>query len=153
MIYKVNFILVEPKTQRLASQRGVALLTAVIVSTIVFLLAGAALNIAMGRFQLVTAQVLRRSAFYASEAGVRYGFARLDADTISDGNCAPPNGIKDSTKCGTPNPYIISSKSGVGHEYKPELKMGNFDVTVTITYQPGATPPSTERWKVSAVAQ
>ena len=124
-----------------------------IASVIVFLLAAAALNISMGRFQLATAQVLRRSAFYASEAGVRYGFAFLDADSVSDGNCAPPNGVKDSTRCGTPNPYIISSKSGVGHKYEPGLKMGNFDVTVNITYLPGASPPSTERWQVTAVAQ
>lgn len=141
-------------TRERLSERGVALATAVAAAAIVALLAAAALNIVMGRFQLATSQVIRRAAFYASEAGVRYGFARLDGDTVSNGNCSPPNGIKDSTKCGTPNPYIISSKSGAGHEYKPELKMGNFDVTVTIRYQP-ANPPSqpTERWKVTAAAQ
>jgi Tfp pilus assembly protein PilX len=139
------------------NERGAALVTAVIAATIVFLLAGAALNIAMGRFQLATAQTIRRAAFYASEAGIRYGFARLDADQPNNA-CEGQNdtSIKDKTKlCSGLNPYKISSKSGVGaHEVKPELKMGNFDVTVTITYQP-ANPPSqpTERWKVTAVAQ
>ena len=136
------------------NERGIALATAVIAATIVFLLAGAALNIAMGRFQLATAQVIRRAAFYASEAGVRYGFARMDAETANGVCDGTTDAIKDQTKhCGR-NPYVISSKSGVGNEHRPELKMGNFDVTVTITYQP-PNPPSrpTERWRVTAVAQ
>ena len=70
------------KTSRktIGSEKGIALAVALTAAIVAFLIVSAVLSLTFNRFNLSFLQADHASAYYASEAGVRYAFTRLEVD-------------------------------------------------------------------------
>jgi hypothetical protein len=69
-------------TKNRSSERGVALVIALSAALVVFFIVMAVLSLTFNRFNLSFLQADRAASFYASEAGIRYAFTRLEVDNV-----------------------------------------------------------------------
>ena len=135
---------------QLNSEKGVALIVVLIGSLVVFVMVRAVLSQAFSRFNLSFLQTDHATAFYSSEAGVRFAFVRLEVDTIFvdpffDAEAVPPApGFANAVRYAESEhnrAYVISSlpigtttygETDAVDFQDPSLLLGNRDVTLWI---------------------
>ncbi len=145
------------KTKNLHSEKGIALVLAITVTLIVFLVASAVLHLTFGRFMLSSKQSDHSGAASAAEAGIRYAFARLELDTTYQdlgatgfANVVRQAGLQNRpyvlTSMPTGNP-VINGQAVTPDVRTNDLLMGQLlpqrkgrEVTIFIQSVPGGNP-------------
>ncbi|MDO8729998.1 MAG: hypothetical protein Q7J69_02270 [Candidatus Omnitrophota bacterium] len=122
-----------------AGQKGVAMVTAIVLALIVSVLVAGVLSLTMRRFELSAFRTDHTVAAGTSEAGLQYAFARLAADDAVFGaavrakrNALGNGPIADGTAAAE---YVVTSDASVPanqrDELEPALQMGGkVDTTV-----------------------
>ena len=83
-----------------AGQKGVAMVTAIVLALIVSVIAAGVLSLTMRRFEQSAFRTAHAVGMASSESGLQYAFARLDKDTTYNDPNFPgvPLGLKDVVK-------------------------------------------------------
>ena len=140
------------------NQRGVAMVTAIVLAVIVSAIAAGVLSLTMRRFELSAFRTDHAVAAATSEAGFQYAFARLDKDAA----------FKAAVDAKAPGYYLIYCNANpdfppefqvAPNEVVPALHMGNKHMAVRIRHftdagvAPDQNPVFAARpYKVRAVA-
>ena len=137
---------------------GAAMVIAITASLLVSLTAATVLGLTFQRFRLSKFRSERQKALYAAEAGLQYAFARLNLDTVSDGNNDRGNvqvdGLRDLVQFDNDPPYVIASGAPGTRAHKDTVdeqaealqiwdsQLGTtWNITVKIQYNP---PPNND---------
>ena len=150
------------KSGRRMNQKGIAMVTAIVLALVVSATVAVVLSLTFRRFELSAFRTDHAVAAAASEAGLQYAFARLDKDAVFKKavDDKPASGyylIYCHANTGFPPEYQVAPDATVA-----ALHMGNRHVAVRIRHFPddgtAATPLdtnplwATRPYKVRAVA-
>ena len=153
-----------------AGQRGMAMVTAIVLAIIVSVTAAVVLNLTFRRFELSAFRTDHSIAATSAEAGFQYAFARLDRDTTyTNPNYPGAVGFRAVVQAKAPAEWVVTCDSSVPvaqrDELVPALHMGGVPdgsggvkggkhLTVRILFlRPADNPPFPNRpYRVRSVA-